>query len=624
MLISFFGKGQNTFHKIYTLGDTSVFFNSVLEKDSTYLVSGSIGRGGQRMNATLIQLQKNGNCIDTIFFDEPNYLDALGNSFAKIDTNIFGEYLLHYISAPLSGYNLYRHTITKYNSFTNIQSTNYLDTLYNGSFSYLNFPRMIMNNSDSTYFTSSSYFYSSLLDTVSNLPDNVGFFVIKFFQNNDSIIWMKRFTYDINNFNGPTMGRSNILQYDNGDLLIISFQAFNGLNEYAKVVFYKLDKFGNVIQTKYVQDTPYSRILFGSTFLNNKRDLLICYTNSELITPTVGAPYWGLTPAIARLDSNFNIIWKKDLGGTKFNPSQLDPGRLINNFEIIDDSISVGGYFRSEWIDQSTDISSDFVRIENRQTSNGNINWERDYWFYPEGSMNYNPAYEIRDVKKTIDGGFIFVGEINIWDSIIAGAPSQLGYVLKTNCLGFLEDPQVGFSAQNEDSMGVVFTNTSLLAGSYLWNFGDGTTLQTGEFTDSAHATVFHQYSDSGTYEVTLIGYGCNGANDTLRYNVIVPAYAAEPTDTTIATNPNITHYMALGPNPVKNGESLAVYVGNLPNENCTLSFYDANGKRVLVRNLPQGNTTYILVLPLSAGIYQAVLHASGKELEVQKVLVYS
>lgn len=621
LLISFYGISQYTFHKIYTLGDTTLFFNSVSELDSVFIVSGSLGLGNERLNAVVIELEKNGQCIDTFALTDPNYLNLLGYSGAKMDTNIFGEYFFHYNSGPKTGYNLYRHTTTKYNRITKAFSHYYLDTLSNNAFSYVGAPQMIMNNSDSTYITNSSYIYFSVLDTNSTLPDNSGFFVIKFSQSSDSILWLKRFTYNLIDLNGPSITHSTILSYDDGGILVIYVQIFdvNAPQQYSKIIFKKLDKDGNLQQTKYLQDTPFSRTMFGSAFLNNKKDLLICYTNSVLITPTVGQPYWGLTPAVARLDSNFNIVWKKDMGGVQYNPSQLNSNRILNDFVIVGDTASVGGYFRSEWIDQAADISSDFVRIENRQLSNGEPNWERDYWFYPEGSMIYNPAYEIRDVEQTSDGGFIFVGEINIWDSLLIGAPSQLGYILKTNCLGFLGDPEVGFSHETNDSLGVSFTNTSLMAGSYSWNFGDSTTLQTGEDFDS----IFHQYAVAGDYEVSLIGYGCNGENDTIRYTITVPEYTPEPTDTVILANPNIVNYMALGPNPVKSGESIAVYVGNLPSANAKLSFYNYEGKLVLQRPIPQSKSTYIISLPFSAGVYQAVLREGKETLEVEKVLVY-
>lgn len=54
----------------------------------------------------------------------------------------------------------------------------------------------------------------------------------------------------------------------------------------------------------------------------------------------------------------------------------------------------------------------------------------------------------------------------------------------------------------------VLFNNTTSNATHYLWNFGDG---NTDTVTNPTHI-----YIDSGTYTVTLIGYGGGGCNDTL------------------------------------------------------------------------------------------------------------
>jgi hypothetical protein len=121
-----------------------------------------------------------------------------------------------------------------------------------------------------------------------------------------------------------------------------------------------------------------------------------------------------------------------------------------------------------------------------------------------------------------------------------------------------------------------------------------------------------------GAYDVQLIAYGCNGANDTITQTIVVSKSA--PVE---VPNPNIINYMAVGPNPVKSGESIAVYVGNLPSTSAVLSFYDYQGKLVMERAIGQENSTYIIVLPLSSGVYQAVLRNGKDVLEVEKILLY-
>lgn len=609
---------QHTFHKVYQLTDTTVLFSNVKEIDSAYWVSGDIGRGSIRSDAIIVKLDLTGDMVWTYINSDSNYLNSLGTSYGEIDTNIFGQYMFHYTSYPIFG-GVSTHTIGKFDAISNLYESENLDTLKNEFINYLNSPRLALNNSDSTYCTSSSYFYNSAIDTTSNLPNSIGFLVIKFSQINDSIIWLKKFSNSVLN-NGTSKGRSNVFYYINDNILNISFEknAHPVANQqFCKVIFYILDKNGGIIQTKILQDTPYSFPGFGSTFLNNQKDLLISYTSSELITPPTGPPYWGLTPSVARLDSNFNIVWKKELGGIQFNPYQISSKHMFNKFALVGDTAFVGAYFRV-FYDTNFLESNGTLRMMNASLENGEINWLRDYNFYSDSGVLNNAIYEIRDIEKTNDDGFIMVGEVQNYDSLNIGAPGQLGYVLKTNCLGFLNTPQASFSSSNTDSMGVQFYNTSLMAGSYLWNFGDSTSLTTGENTD----TLFHQYTAAGTYEIELIAFGCNGENDTTRFTIEVPENTTDPVDS-VFINPNITNYMALGPNPVKSGESIAVYVGSLPSENCTLSFYNQQGQLVWQQTITQSKSTNIIVLPFSAGVYQAVLRNGNENLEVEKVLVY-
>jgi hypothetical protein len=73
----------------------------------------------------------------------------------------------------------------------------------------------------------------------------------------------------------------------------------------------------------------------------------------------------------------------------------------------------------------------------------------------------------------------------------------------------------------------------------------------------------------------------------------------------------------------VKSGESISVFVGNLPSDNCSLNFYDYEGKLVSQNKLPQSKSTYIIPISFAAGRYQAVLRNGGDTLEIEKVMVY-
>jgi PKD repeat protein len=608
--------GQITFHKVYAVNDSLGSFSSIEVLDTGFQIGGSIGRGN-RVEAALLYLDLTGTIVNQESFRDSNRNENLSFAYSTVRRKSINENWVHFTSRNLLNGWWYP-KIVKFKHDTII--TLEVDTLISLFTQYYDGARFELLNTQNKYVVIGNYEYFNSLDTGSTLPRDVGAIMMVFDNNTDSLICFKKYNYSYTLVEKPRRIMKNFLKYTDSTFLMVMNEDLDYPTAYSKLIFYKLDLNGNITTTKTLQDSPYSSTSFGSNFLNNKKDLLICYSNSVLITPTIGQPYWGLTPAVARLDSNFQIIWKKDLGGIKFNSYQLGPKHMINKFSIVGDTAYVAAYFRV--YKDENDIAQGNVRIINGNTSDTTINWQRDYNFFSDSSGLLNTVYEIRDIEKTNDGGFILVGEAFNYDSLIIGAPSQLGYILKTNCLGFLGSPETNFLSQNNDSLGVHFTNTSLMAGSYSWDFGDGTTLQTGEF-DSAHPPVYHQYYAAGNYEVSLIGYGCNGENDTIRYTITIPEYTPEPTDTVIPANPNIVNYMALGPNPVKSGETIAVYVGKLPGADATLSFHDQAGKLVLKHNISQGNSTNIFVLPFSTGVYHVVLKDNEKVLETEKVVVY-
>ncbi len=84
------------------------------------------------------------------------------------------------------------------------------------------------------------------------------------------------------------------------------------------------------------------------------------------------------------------------------------------------------------------------------------------------------------------------------------------------------------------------FTNTSIGASSYLWNFGDGGT--------SNSTSPAHTYAASGVDTVRLIAYGASGCNDTLVFASITvlghaATHAAFTVDTLSGCKPLIVHF---------------------------------------------------------------------------------
>ncbi len=623
LFFSFTGYGQNIcFQKVYTFNDTLGIISCVKQVDSMYVLGASTGRFN-RTSASVIFLDQYGNVIENHIYKDSNRAESLGFGSSKAKKDNLGRFMFFYTARDELNWKTYP-KIMRYDEFNQSLSTIELDTFVKSYFQCRDKSQAIVDIANDRYYFIENYNYLNQLDTSSSLPMDVGAFVMCFQLSNDSLIYIKRHNYNTIASSKPRRAMVNYLPYSNDVHLLIMAQdfvsqgTFNTL--YSKTLFFKLNPTdGSVIAQYTLHDTPWSEPGYGAVLINNDKDLLISYTESDTLytSTTIPQPYYAVRPTVARLDSNFQVVWKDTL--RSYWSSTLGCGGCIEKFVVNElDSSFVAAFPFLSVTNEGTLIQEnyDVLRLTKRNYLNGEIIWNRDYTYYTTDLFN-DPLYSISDAELTNDSGYIFVGTVENFDSLQANAPGQLGYILKTNCLGFLDDPQAGFSTTNNDSLGVQFTNISLMGSSYLWDFGDGTTLQTGEF-DSAHPPVYHQYADSGSYDVMLIAYGCNGANDTVSQTVVVSKSA--PVDT---VNPNITNYMALGPNPVKSGESIAVYVGNLPNEKGILSFYDEQGKVVLERALPQSNTTYILILPFGAGMYQAVLHADGKRLEVEKVVVY-
>jgi hypothetical protein len=604
-LSPFFTKAQNhTFHKVLNLSNQFVErHNNIKFLNNTYYITGHSQQYNET-NLLFLTLDTLGNVINTIYHSDTPYIEAAGFSQNKLDTNINGNFLLHYTKWANNEYAI-KHERVELDKSGQIIFKTTLDTLGANTISFRAFSNISIDNMNQVYYTLDNILPC---DTCQNNEERIA--LCKFSQITHELLWMKKlnssseYYYKIH---------QDLKLYTNGDLLIsywnFKYGFFSPLSQQkSKIYFERYSPSGTLISQKIVQPDPFTVSAYGSTLVENEKATIICLSKSKAIYPDTGADYWELKPTVAKLDSNFNLVWRKELGGLDYNPDNYNPERLINDFAISGDTSTVGAHF---FVDT---LFNGFLRIEKRKITNGELDWERRYHYTAPTVVDSMVLYDIGDVEKTPDGGFVIIGQAEFYDSFNVSPQYLYGYVMKTNCLGFLGDPEAAFTSAANHTNGVNYTNTSLMGGSFLWAFGDGTILNTGENQDS----IFYQYSDTGSYEVSLIAYGCNGANDTIRATI----HVAPPIDSVIV-NPNIVNYMALGPNPVKSGESISVFVGNLPSDNCSLNFYDYEGKLVSQNKLPQSKSTYIIPISFAAGRYQAVLRNGGDTLEIEKVMVY-
>ena len=150
----------------------------------------------------------------------------------------------------------------------------------------------------------------------------------------------------------------------------------------------------------------------------------------------------------------------------------------------------------------------------------------------------------------------------------------------------------------------LTFTNTSINANSYLWDFGDGNT--------STEENPIHTYAQSGMYEIILLAQSdiCDDVTDTLNINVIITSN--ENFDLDIGAD--------ILPNP--NDGIFAIKISDVMDRIIEMELIDVSG-RVLQRSNIQttfGVTIYeIKNTPLTSGIYFVKLknESSVKTLKV-------
>lgn len=150
------------------------------------------------------------------------------------------------------------------------------------------------------------------------------------------------------------------------------------------------------------------------------------------------------------------------------------------------------------------------------------------------------------------------------------------------------------------------FTNTSVGATTYAWDFGDGNT--------STTTSPVHEYDAAGTYTVTLTA--TNGACEAVdSFDVVITVVGLEEI-TSIAS-------VKLFPNPAS--DNVNVELNLKENSNITLSIVDNSGKIVYTENtsLVEGKTIQSLnTSSLKAGYYNVVISAENSVAKTIKLAI--
>jgi len=200
------------------------------------------------------------------------------------------------------------------------------------------------------------------------------------------------------------------------------------------------------------------------------------------------------------------------------------------------------------------------------------------------------------------------------WAQTISGTTiSDYHFRVITN--GQASAPTAGFTFDASGDPQVVFTNTSTNATSYLWNFGDGSPLDTT-------TSPTHSYANNGVFNVCLKAIS-NIATDSICKNVTISSYQAPVSNFTFDTvgDPTVKFTDASTNNPTSwywdfddNGATDTVQnpthtfpaVGGTFNVCLTASSINGNGNKVCKDVIlsvgagidENGNTTTIRIYP--------------------------
>ncbi len=406
---------------------------------------------------------------------------------------------------------------------------------------------------------------------------------------------------------------ADIVELDNGNIVFMIYETLQDPSDpESQIVFMTIDEQGNILNKKHYTDGQMAVSPFALTRTEDN-GFLFTYVKSVNIDNS-----WINNDFLCKVDSNFNLVWKMSVdtlihsGGFKYLEKNIAP--------TLDGSyITAGGSGTFEPDYQSTALLSKF-------DENGQIEWQRHHFLLSEVSPTAPITTEINDVIATSDSGYCMVGQVFDYPVFGTSPISFYGYLVKTNCLGFLGNAVASAGFSYEDEFAVRFYNTSMQAGSYFWDFGDGTSLTTDEYVD----TVVHSYT-LGTepytelveVEVMLIAYGCYdslGVRDA--DTVLFTVQPRKHQDPSVVTNGN--GYFSIFPNPISAGSPLYVYLNglNFNDGEVVLKIYGNDGEYVTKYILSASEGSYQVDNELPSGVYMLVLEQGGEVLEMEKLVV--
>lgn len=259
--------------------------------------------------------------------------------------------------------------------------------------------------------------------------------------------------------------------------------------------------------------------------VDSKQNQVIVLDQTGSIVQTIGAGTLIYPTGIAYDNKNNRILVSEHGGvGTGFNPIVkiwiFDlQGNLINNFGS--HGSGDGQFYRIQGITVGR-CGIIFVPDPfqgNVSIFNENGDFITKFGEYGESSGQLNlPLDILTDSQDRILITSMNNGSIEVFD-VSNMLPSPI--------------PQFSYTSNNLD---VTFSNSSIGAASYLWNFGDGVT--------SSEINPVHSYQANGEYIVTLTATNVNCGDSTINTSILLMNVQAD--------NINLENNISIYPNPSK------------------------------------------------------------------------
>ncbi len=587
------------FNNAFIFNHRLVVLSAVEElPDSSYFICGHyLNQENDRLGSLYFKLDQEGNLIDSLQVAQLGRSYLLGFARNELFFNHSGNIVVGFRNA-FSG-ELWRQRIQEVN-FTDLTlvSDVLLDTLaehlnlrvFDGSM-------IIQNKFDSTYLM-----FITTVDTSYTIgePGWAGCNLIHL-SSNFQILNIKRYFVNIA---GWGIGAKEIIQVSENEFILLMVKYLESGTPSQRTwhtIIKKVNAQGDELWSWESMDNQSDIGQRGLT-LTDDGGFLYTYLKGFFISNG-----WSYIPTVRKIKLHPQTQveeWSIALGGVTTGNSSTS---VFSDIESINDTLFVtaGGTF------DSNDMYQHGGRLV-QFTLNGAKIWQRDFFYFAHDYPNHWAMHGINDIALTSDGGYIMAG--TAVSSEIAGVPDY-GWVVKLNCLGFMGAPEAAANYAIQDNFAVQFVNISTQGGSYTWNFGDGTVLETGENAD----TVVHHYNGFGTYMVQLIAHGCNGETDTLEF-LVSPKLHANPDPVTEGEG-----YFTFFPNPVVSGNPFYVYLNGISTHNgkeVKLRFHNNSGQHVTDYRLSNQQGAYMINPTLASGVYHVGLYVGDEVVQVRKLVV--